>query len=285
MAKKPLKKAKKVVKKATERKQKISTTPRHMSFLAVLALFSGFSLYAITSFSASTNDYVNELHTSVLLADADVPVACETCPDFPVCSSVCGDAPVECETCSDFDSAPYEIFKDVMSDHVHALALEKMLYAGIINGYQDGTFKPDDKLNRAELLTILTTATDADLSGSYGSCFSDVTDEWFAPFVCYAKAQGWVNGFEDGSYHPGQNVIKAEALKIVMESFEMTVPSSVAVDPFVDVPASAWYSGYATLAKETGIVSSKSVFEPEHELTRAEFVQMIYNTMLHLGLV
>ncbi|MBL4693990.1 S-layer homology domain-containing protein [Candidatus Gracilibacteria bacterium] len=272
MAKKPLKKTNKAAKKPEQRKQKLSTTPRHMSFLAVLALFSGFSLYAITSFSSSTSGYIDQLQTSVLLAD--MPVECETCSDVPV----------DCETCSDF-SVPYEIFKDVMSDHVHANALEKLLYAGIINGYEDGTFKPDNNVNRAELLTILTSATDADLSGVYSDCFTDVGDQWFSPFVCYAKAQGWVNGYDDGSYHPGQNVIKAEGLKIVMEAFDIDVPSSVSVDPFVDVPAGAWYSPYAALAKDVGIVSNKALFDPEHEVTRAEFVQMIYNTMVYLGLM
>lgn len=40
----------------------------------------------------------------------------------------------------------------------------------------------------------------------YENCFEDVEDEWFAPYVCYAKEKGWVTGYPDGTFKPENNV-------------------------------------------------------------------------------
>ena len=273
-SKKPIKKTtKKTVRKAT----KVVKDRKHFHFLAVLVLFSGFSLFTISSFFGSTNNYIDNLYASVAtdvndtvaIDDVDAPPECYTCPPFPICEPVCGD-----------QEGPYEIFTDVMSDHPNAEAIETLYFDGIINGYSDGSFKPENNINRAELMTIITTATDADFGGeSYGNCFSDVQDQWFAVYVCYAKAMGWVSGYSDGSYKPAQNVIKAESLKIVLEAFDFWIPETVTEIPYPDVSLDDWFVAYAYVGKENGVTNTAGNFDAAHVMTRAEFVQMIYNAM------
>jgi len=90
---------------------------------------------------------------------------------------------------------------------------------GIIDGYDDGTFKPDDQINRAEALKIIFTASklapfdDTDYSGR----FSDVTKEdWFEPHVNRALTYEFIEGYEDRTFRPGQPITRAEASKIVL---------------------------------------------------------------------
>jgi len=62
---------------------------------------------------------------------------------------------------------------------------------GIISGYSDGTFKPTNPLNRAELLKILVEGVGYSPDENvYKNCFSDVKEDWYAKYVCYAKEQG-----------------------------------------------------------------------------------------------
>ncbi len=285
----PKKTTKKITKKKAPMKRKVtkkSDKSEHFHFLTILVLFAGFTVYALFSFFNSTNQYLDNYQASVIdsIASPDllasVPPDCQTCPPFPICASVC--AVVEDVE----EEEEYEIFSDVTSKHRHARAIETLYNTGIINGYTDGSFKAENTLNRAELLTVLTNAIDADFSGgSYDHCFTDVETEWFAPFVCYAKQYGWVNGFEDGSYRPSQTVNRAEALKIVLETFEFEIPEMITQSPFSDVHISEWFAPYAQVAKENAVIADSAFFSAGYELSRAEFVQMVYNAMVAKGLL
>lgn len=88
---------------------------------------------------------------------------------------------------------------------------------GIVQGYDDGTYKPDALINRAEFTKII---IGAKLRGAplpeAGNCFKDINDEWFAIFVCYAKDQGIIQGYDDGNFRPTNNISIAEASKIIV---------------------------------------------------------------------
>lgn len=87
----------------------------------------------------------------------------------------------------------------------------------IVQGYQDGTFRPDRKISRVEFLKIAlqsgdisTAACDADIS------FPDViAGEWFFNIVCAAVKAGIVNGYADGTFRPHDAINVAEASKII----------------------------------------------------------------------
>ncbi|MDP2642317.1 MAG: S-layer homology domain-containing protein [Candidatus Peregrinibacteria bacterium] len=234
-------------------------------FLVLLMLFVAVSGYAIGSFSSSNNDYLNKFYSSVLGAD-----------DESVSSS--GEVSKE--------DAKKQIFKDVPVNHKNAAAIESLYNFGILTGYSDGNFKPDNTINRAEFLVILSNAVDADFAGKkLENCFSDVKTEWFAAFVCYAKEAGWVNGYADGTFKPGQSVAKAEAVKIIFAATNYPLCADIKVDPYIDVPADSWMAPYACAAKEGNIVSGKTLYTPFYSVTRGDSAQLIYNTMAQLKLL
>lgn len=120
--------------------------------------------------------------------------------------------------------SPAEAFDDVNSFsefYYDGIALLKD--KGIVEGYGDGTYRPKDTINRAEMLKILIEAKylgeNTSFLNSYTdeACFDDVeADKWYTGYICYAKKKSWINGYADGSFHPVDNINFVEAMKIVM---------------------------------------------------------------------
>ncbi|GAG46693.1 unnamed protein product, partial [marine sediment metagenome] len=95
----------------------------------------------------------------------------------------------------------------------------------IVSGYSDGSYKADNTINRAELLKIIIEAVFYDEFEEYDNtdCFSDVpSTEWYTKYVCYAKAEGIVEGYSGNKFKPTQEISFVEALKIAMVGFEYT---------------------------------------------------------------
>ena len=95
---------------------------------------------------------------------------------------------------------------------------------GFIEGYSDGRFKPNDNINRAEALTILLRVANADVdvlgSGQNQGEFSDVDKEdWFYTYTTYARNNGIVEGYSDGTFGPGNNVSRAEFVTMAGREF------------------------------------------------------------------
>ncbi|MDD5102777.1 MAG: S-layer homology domain-containing protein [Candidatus Peribacteraceae bacterium] len=162
-------------------------------------------------------------------------------------------------------------------------AIQNLYDQGIISGYSDGSFKPTNTVNRAELAKILVGASGAlPTVDEYHDCFSDVTTEWFAPYVCYAKAQGWVSGYPDGSFRPDQTVSKVEAIKMVVTSQGYTVTTGTEAGEFRDVDTSAWYAPYVQAALEKGLLEEEGqdALEPTAGMKRENISENIYRALV-----
>lgn len=127
-------------------------------------------------------------------------------------------------------------FTDVNENITYQAGIEFLATLGIISGNPDGTYKPNNTLNRAEMLKILTKAS---IPGTPPApdvkCFDDVdTKAWYAPYVCWGKQYGWVVGYENGKlFKPEQTVNVVEALKMTLEAFGI---------PY-DKKTEIWYKG------------------------------------------
>lgn len=240
--------------------KKIQIDPKDYPFLGLLVLFAGFSLYGVISMSSTLSSNIDRHFAANVIGVSD---------DGSYTGSL------------DATDAE-EIFTDVFSNHPNATAISYFKQMGYVGGYEDGSFRPDQLLNRAELFTILTNAVNADFTGGvYEKCFKDVGTEWFATFVCYAKDKGWVGGFDDGTYRPGNYVTVSEVVKIIFKAEGMIVPESVTEKPFPDVPIDVWYAPYAKAAKDAHVITTES-FSGNSNVSRAAFVQMMYNAILYV---
>ena len=146
-------------------------------------------------------------------------------------------------------------FNDVAFGHKNAQAISFLKDAGVVGGFVDGSFKPAEKLNRAQLMKILVEAQGITPDPvQYQGCFTDVQTQWYAPYICYAKSVGWVAGFEDGSFKPESFVNKAQAIKMTIESQGFTSTAECKKELFADVEASKWYGKYVCVALEKGLL-------------------------------
>ncbi len=180
------------------------------------------------------------------------------------------------------DANASEVFPDVAVTNKNRDAILYLYTQSIISGYPDGSFKPANDINRAELLKILVEGTgQSPDANQYKDCFSDVHDDWYAKYVCYGKNIGWIDGYPDGSYKPSQTVNKVEAIKMILNSQGIDVPVSVSVAPFSDVPTDAWFASYVSKAKELRLLEETgTTLRPSDMMQRASVSEIMYRALI-----
>ena len=105
-------------------------------------------------------------------------------------------------------------YSDVSATDWFNNAVSTLSNAGIIDGYEDGTFRPNAPITRAEFTAIATRFFD--YTAEYEGAFNDVSySSWYADYVQAAVDMGLVDGYEDGGFHPDSYITRAEAVTIV----------------------------------------------------------------------
>lgn len=147
---------------------------------------------------------------------------------------------------------------------------------GILSGYDDGSFGPQNSINRAESLKVLLESLGEEIDDIIEEDFSDVSvNDWFAGYVSTAKNLGIINGYEDGTFRPGQTVNQAELLKLAFESFGMDLSSYQITELPEGIDTSAWYAVYLQYAIDNGVLDLVDV-NPSEGMTRDSFAELIY---------
>lgn len=174
------------------------------------------------------------------------------------------------------------LFSDLASNHRNFKAIAYLKEKAVISGYPDGTFRPETIVNRAELIKILVGGKNIEPNIlQYHNCFPDVSNQWFAPYVCYAKTTGWVSGYPDGWFRPEQSVNKVEAIKMVVNSQSYSLPASFDVIPYRDVEVAAWYAPFVKVAYDKGLLEDYGdIFGVEASMKRSEISENIYRAIV-----
>ena len=146
-------------------------------------------------------------------------------------------------------------FSDVTSDSWYNQTVSTLASMGILKGYEDGTFRPNASITRAEFAAIATRFFDETGATYEPGTFTDVTgDEWFAGAIMDAVNLGLIGGYEDGTVRPNNNITRAEACAIVNRTLGR-VPDADHLLPademttWPDNPSSAWF--YADMQEAT----------------------------------
>ncbi len=122
-------------------------------------------------------------------------------------------------------SVPAFALSDI-NKHKFEEAIKYLETNEVIDGYPDGTFRPNNYLNRAELMKILIEAkyskSEIDAINSFDVCFPDLQPgAWYVEYVCLAEDEGIVDGYPDGTFRPGDSVNFVEALKMVLGIYDI----------------------------------------------------------------
>ena len=104
-------------------------------------------------------------------------------------------------------------FSDVSEGQWFNCAVSTMASMGVLNGYPDGTFRPNAPITRAEFAAIAA-RFDGRNPGTLAS-FSDIRGHWAAKEISRAYENGWVDGYPNGTFAPNQDITRAEAMTLV----------------------------------------------------------------------
>lgn len=96
-------------------------------------------------------------------------------------------------------------------------AISTLSNAGIVTGYNDGTFRPNQPITRGEMAKII--ANFANLNKGTKS-FTDLSGHWSKTYVELAAGNGWIAGYPDGSFRPDQKITRAETVTMINRVLE-----------------------------------------------------------------
>ncbi|MBQ7574810.1 MAG: S-layer homology domain-containing protein [Clostridia bacterium] len=139
----------------------------------------------------------------------------------------------------------------------------------IINGYDDGTFRPDAKITRAEFFKIINTT--ANVSRNEGSAFSDVAVKaWYKNVIDKAFTAKYASGYDDGTFKPEANITRCEAAVAICKAFGGDIDGEMSFTDNDKIPA--WAKDYINILTSAGIITGykDGSFGPSAYITRAE---------------
>ena len=147
--------------------------------------------------------------------------------------------------------------------------IEYISSLGIMQGYDDGSFREDNPVTRAEFTAVavrLAGQADIALSGMYDGRFSDVSsDFWGAGYIELAYTMGIINGYTDGTFLPGNNVTYNEAIKMIVSllGYELQAKN-----------LGGYPAGYTAVASKLKLLDFK-YYNPTAPINRGEVVRLI----------
>jgi hypothetical protein len=194
------------------------------------------------------------------------------------------------------------IFNDVEAGNPYYVPIKYLKEQSLIQGYNDGYFRPYQKINRAEALKLLqntqskSESSQDELIDDYSQTeipdqiadpvseqtfyFADVPpEEWFFEPVKLAWDKKIVEGYPDKLFHPERTINRVEALKITLLYNEEELPVTIETPPYTDVPTDSWYAPYAQLSRQKTLIlvdRTTGGIIPDKELTRGEYAELIY---------
>ena len=151
---------------------------------------------------------------------------------------------------------------------------------GVVNGYPDGTFRPDDKITRAEAAQVLMNYFK--FTGA-GKGFIDVfPTDWYYNAVLASQQNGAFEGYEDGSFKPASNITREEVI-VLLRRITTAEENTELGKHFVDYDdVCEWAKGSVGALREVGVLDgyeeTPGIFYVRvHRLiTRAEFVKLLF---------
>lgn len=168
-------------------------------------------------------------------------------------------------------------FPDVEATASYYQAVQELSALDVISGFEDGTFKPDELVTRAQITKMIVDALGkkkvAESAQNVATKFADVAagegGHWANGYISTGVASGFISGHSDTQFAPDDNVTFVQAQKMLV--------AALGYDALAQQNG-GWPSGYTTYASQKGITKGVTALA-EDQLTRAQVAQMIDNAM------
>lgn len=166
-------------------------------------------------------------------------------------------------------------YPDVTADSQYASAIEQLSALGIMEGFDDGTFKPDEKVTRAQMAKLVVGAKNMLAAAESNSTvmFEDVAPgkaDWAIGYVATAANEGIINGTSATTFDPDATVTYAQATKMLV--------NACGYDAYAQ-QVGGWPSGYLSYGYTLGINEGITGVGNDTELTRGQVAQMVANAL------
>lgn len=166
-------------------------------------------------------------------------------------------------------------FTDI-SGHWAADDINTAARIGVVNGYDDNTFKPDHIMTRAEFTVMIARAFRFHEDEAPLANFTDITDNWAKNEIQRMSSLGILKGYPDQTFRPNQTISRAEMVEILCRILNLSLLPADQDIIFTDL-GSNWNNDHVMRLAEAGIIKGKDThkFDPSGSSTRAEAVTMI----------
>lgn len=174
-----------------------------------------------------------------------------------------------------------EGFSD-MKGHWAEEYVDSLVSEGVLNGYFDGTFRPDNPITREETAKMVDVYFgDLLQSKGYSTTFHDVfSDRWSAKHIARLADAGIINGYGDGYYRPDNNMVRGDVSKVIYASLDNVgryEDKGISVE-LSDI-SNHWAEEYIKKLVAMGVISGygDGTFRPQNNITRAEMAKLLYS--------
>ncbi|MFJ7977713.1 NlpC/P60 family protein [Peribacillus sp. NPDC096379] len=175
-----------------------------------------------------------------------------------------------------------DTFSDIASDFFAKEAIQQLNVQQVIQGFEDGTFRPDESVTREQAAAIINRVLKKKTTSLYS--YKDVaTSSRFAADIAAIKELGVINGFEDGTFRPKETMTRAQMAIIVQNAFQLDkkITYSASSTVYSDVPPG--YRAYSAIMIMRKIDTTSGfqtpVYRTGDNATRAFFSAAIYNAI------
>lgn len=170
-----------------------------------------------------------------------------------------------------------ETFIDV-TNHWAEASIQKAVALGFINGYPDGTFRPNAQITRAEFIVMLAKALKLQGNGKELT-FTDQADigQWARQAIAQAVEAGIINGYTDGAFRPNAKISRTEMVLMTVRALKLKVEAVGQTSFRDDLDIPQWGKASVVAAAKEGLVKGvgENRFAPNHTATRAESVTLL----------
>lgn len=171
-------------------------------------------------------------------------------------------------------------FSDVKKGHFFNESVMDLTSRGVINGYSDGTFKPNENISRAQAAKIIALALDLDFENIKDAGLKDVPKSHpnYKHITALVNA-GVISGFDDKTYKPNGKITRSQMAKILVLGFDLKEEKYSKL-PFSDVNSKQWFANYIQTLYSKNITkgATATTFEPGSNVTRGQFATFIYRS-------
>ncbi|MBQ4093151.1 MAG: S-layer homology domain-containing protein, partial [Firmicutes bacterium] len=181
-------------------------------------------------------------------------------------------------------------FDDIADNAWYNESVYYLVAKGIINGMDENTFAPEEKITRAQFATMLAKASGEDLTAyQTNSVFDDVTESWAVPYINWAYSKGIINGYEDGTFRSKRNVSRQEIAVMIGRFADYKKIPMKQVEEKInfndDADISNWAKEYVYDLQQANIINGYEekdgyTFKPQNTAKRSEAAKMLYEFLI-----